>query len=207
MYHGSQQVIKLPEFGKGNPNNDYGLGFYMSQNSNLAGEWAVIHTNKDGYINEYELDYRSLSVLKLDALPIESWISVLMSNRKGTFNEINLERMHKFIAKFGIDLSSYDVVEGWRADDAFFSFIEDFLSVGLSLERMREAMTFGDLGLQVCLKSEKSFKNINYIKSCKAEASQYYGTAISRDRKARKKYWDMKQKTKGTLIIDIIGRD
>ena len=36
IYHGSQNIIEVPEFGKGNPFNDYGLGFYCTENQELA---------------------------------------------------------------------------------------------------------------------------------------------------------------------------
>lgn len=41
LYHGSQFIIEKPEFGKGKKNNDYGQGFYCTEDEGLAGEWAV----------------------------------------------------------------------------------------------------------------------------------------------------------------------
>lgn len=41
LYHGSVSVIEQPVFGKGNPHNDYGRGFYCAQSLELAKEWAV----------------------------------------------------------------------------------------------------------------------------------------------------------------------
>ena len=38
IYHGSTQVIETPMFGAGNPRNDYGLGFYCTENIELAKE-------------------------------------------------------------------------------------------------------------------------------------------------------------------------
>ncbi|MBQ0007004.1 MAG: DUF3990 domain-containing protein, partial [Alistipes sp.] len=36
IYHGSPLIIEVPEFGKGNPMNDYGLGFYCTEDIELA---------------------------------------------------------------------------------------------------------------------------------------------------------------------------
>ena len=36
LYHGSTKIIESPGFGKGNPHNDYGLGFYCTENLELA---------------------------------------------------------------------------------------------------------------------------------------------------------------------------
>jgi hypothetical protein len=81
IYHGSNKIITEPEFGKGRPYNDYGLGFYLSDNRDIAGEWAVIQTERDGYINEYTLDYTGLQVLNLDKEPLTAWIAVLVLHR------------------------------------------------------------------------------------------------------------------------------
>jgi hypothetical protein len=207
LYHGSPQVVKVPTYGRGSRRNDYGLGFYLSPSRALAGEWAVLHTGQDGYINEYELSEGPMAVLKLDAMPITSWIAVLVANRKGTYSDVVNGRMSKFAAIYGVDTKPYDIITGWRADDAFFSYVEDFFSVGLSLEKMSEAMRFGELGTQVCLKSQRAFDGIRFVDSHPAEAALYYNTAIERDRNARKQYWAMPNKTSGTLILDLVGRD
>ena len=58
IYHGSKDIIKHPEFGKGKSYNDYGLGFYCTENLDLALEWAV-DLNRNGYANKYELMIQS----------------------------------------------------------------------------------------------------------------------------------------------------
>jgi len=60
LYHGSEKIINKPEFGKGEVNNDYGQGFYCTGSKNLAGEWAVLWTERDGYINEYSFGCANL---------------------------------------------------------------------------------------------------------------------------------------------------
>ena len=35
LYHGSPLIIEVPEFGKENPMNDYGLGFYCTEDIEL----------------------------------------------------------------------------------------------------------------------------------------------------------------------------
>ena len=50
VYHGSSQIIQQPVIGKGNPNNDYGLGFYCTESVELAKEWAC-SAEADGFTN------------------------------------------------------------------------------------------------------------------------------------------------------------
>jgi len=207
LYHGSEKILKTPEFGKGEINNDYGQGFYCTKNRGLAGEWAVLWSEKDGYINEYSFDYTDLKVLYLNQLPVENWVAVLAVNRRGSFDAVVKTRMTKFINKFGLDISPYDVIEGWRADDAFFSYIDDFFSYGLSLEKLKEALNFGGLGNQICLKSKKAFDIIEFVTHYPAPVLRFLKTAKDRDFSAKKQYWELENKAVGVILMDMIGRD
>ena len=66
IYHGSHNIIETPTFGVGNPNNDYGLGFYCTEYLNLAKEWACDETS-GGYANKYSLDLSGLKILNLNS--------------------------------------------------------------------------------------------------------------------------------------------
>ena len=65
IYHGSKNIISSPSFGIGNPKNDYGLGFYCTENLELAKEWACTSNIQNGYANIYEIDIRNLKILDL----------------------------------------------------------------------------------------------------------------------------------------------
>ncbi|MCL1843619.1 MAG: DUF3990 domain-containing protein [Defluviitaleaceae bacterium] len=102
------------------------------------------------------------------------------------------------------DFALYDIIEGWRADDAFFGYVRSFSLGFLSIEKLLEAMKFGDLGTQVCLKSKKAFDAIKFVASHAASANQYYGTAVERDRSARRAFKEMPNKTGGRTIFDLL---
>ncbi len=40
LWHGSQKIIEVPQFGLGKVHNDYGQGFYCTESLDLAREWA-----------------------------------------------------------------------------------------------------------------------------------------------------------------------
>jgi len=208
IFHGSDKIIKVPEYGKGKPYNDYGLGFYVTKNKGLAGEWAAPKPNADGYINEYEYNTAGLNALNLNLLPIENWIAVLMKNRRGEYSDVATRRIKQFIDKYDYDITGYDVLEGYRADDAYFDFVNDFALALLSLEGLKKAMKFGGLGQQICLKSEEAFakERFNFIFPHPAPAGRYYKLRDERRKAANKEYWDMEDKDAGTLIIDMSGR-
>lgn len=41
IYHGSENIIEKPEYGKGKTTNDYGRGFYCTESFDLAREWGL----------------------------------------------------------------------------------------------------------------------------------------------------------------------
>ena len=41
---------------------------------------------------------------------------------------------------FSVDLSPYDIVRGYRADDSYYSYAKDFLQNSISLEQLARGM-------------------------------------------------------------------
>lgn len=64
IFHGSSEIIEKPKFGYVNSKNDYGLGFYYTEDIDLIKEWSVVD-EEDGYANQYELDTNWLTGLDL----------------------------------------------------------------------------------------------------------------------------------------------
>lgn len=122
IYHSSHQVIETPIFGKGNPSNDYRLGFYCTEHLNLAQEWACDQLS-GGYVHKYLLDTTGLKILDLNGKEycIIHWISVLLKNRKVTLSSnMELQSMNYILENFPVDTNSYDIIIGYRADDSYF---------------------------------------------------------------------------------------
>ena len=65
VYHGSDHIIERPKYGYGKIYNDYGVGFYCTENQNMAKEWGV-SADKNGYANRYEIECDGLKVLNLN---------------------------------------------------------------------------------------------------------------------------------------------
>ena len=108
---------------------------------------------------------------------------------------------------FLLDVSPYDVIIGYRADDSYFSFAQDFVAGVISLEKLSEAMRLGKLGEQIVLKSEKAFEQIKYVRSEIVDREIYYVRKNEREREARKEY-RMSKLQKDTInqlyMIDIM---
>lgn len=209
LYHGSEYLIENPQFGKGSLHNDYGRGFYCTENIELAKEWAC-GKQTNGYANIYELDMSDLKCLNLNSKEynILNWLAILADNRTYWQNGSIAEEAKKYIKDhFLLDISGYDVIIGYRADDSYFSFAQDFVAGVISLEKLSEAMRLGKLGEQIVLKSEKAFEQIKYVRSEIVDREIYYVRKNEREREARKEY-RMSKLQKDTInqlyMIDIM---
>ena len=189
IYHGSDHIIKIPEFHGGKPHNDYGYGFYCTEIGDLAKEWAVSEEH-DGYANCYELDMDGLRILNLNhEYSILTWLSILIQNRTLNLDTPLAAEVSRYLRdNFSVDTTMYDLIIGYRADDSYFSFAQDFLSGAISYQQLRKAMYLGELGEQIVLVSRRSFSAIRYIGREKAFRSEWLVKKTERDRQARAAY-------------------
>lgn len=190
IFHGSENRIEKPEYGKGKPYNDYGLGFYCTEDIEMAKEWSC-GGDHDGFANEYTLDITGLKVLNLNAPEhtILYWLAVLLKNR--TFrltNPIAKDAKEYLLEHFPVNTEDYDVIIGYRADDSYFSFAEDFLNNAISVRKLEKAMRLGNLGEQVVLVSRAAFDALKYVGAEEADRSMYYVLKMKRDKAARAEY-------------------
>ena len=134
IYHGSSNIIEKPLFGYGKSYNDYGLGFYCTDSLEMAKEWGV-SKNQDGYANCYEIECNNLQIFNLNAPEycILHWLTVLLQNREFDVPSIlALDAREYLLANFAMDYENYDVMIGYRADDSYFSFAQDFINGTIS---------------------------------------------------------------------------
>lgn len=190
LYHGSKDRIVKPLFGAGKPNNDYGLGFYCTESEELAKEWAVAKDH-DGWANVYSLDDDGLNVLNLNSSQfcILHWLAVLLENRQfETDYGLPSEAKSYLTTHFSVPYKEADVIIGYRADDSYFTFAQDFISGAISYSQLVSAMRLGHLGDQYVLKSRKAFDLIGYVESRLALRSDWLERKQSRDHAARQEY-------------------
>ena len=86
------------------------------------------------------------------------------------------------------DISEYDVIIGYRADDSYFAFAQDFVAGVISLQKLSEAMRLGKLGEQIVLKSQKALERIAFAGYETVAMEDYYKKKMERDREARRAY-------------------
>lgn len=213
IYHGSQQIVEIPQYGKGKIYNDYGQGFYCTENPELAKEWACPVKN-DGYANKYILHMDGMRVMHLTKgnFNILNWLAILLANRRFDITSaVGVNARAYILANFIPDITGVDVMIGYRADDSYFSFADDFVNNTISLRDLNLAMQLGKLGEQVVLLSKRSFERIEFVEYEVADYQEYYYKRAERDKEARTAYMSRKknlQQLKNDLfILDIMRED
>ena len=208
LYHGSKKIVKKPEYGKGEAKNDYGVGFYCTEDLELAKEWAC-GTKNGGFANVYTIDTSKLLTMNLSSgeYGIMNWLAVLVNNRLLTITSLMAAEAQEYLLEhFLPDISSFDAITGYRADDSYFAFAMDFLSNIISLRQLNRAMRFGGLGEQFVLKNRKAFDLIEFVKSEAVDGDVYYPMRNKRDSDARTQYLKRERKS-GRSSNDIFMLD
>lgn len=207
IYHGSEQIVEVPTFGKGRKNNDFGLGFYCTESLDLAKEWAV-SSLRNGFANRYSLDTEYLKILNLNSrdFTILNWIAVLVEHRLFSIKTPVARRAKQYlIGNFGINVNAYDVITGYRADDSYFDYAESFLNNGISVDQLARAMRLGKLGEQIVIKSQYAFSRLKFEGFEVAEKDPFYVLRKARDDEANHLYLEMlEEEDDGLYIRDIM---
>ena len=195
LYHGSSMIIEKPKYGYGKIYNDYGLGFYCTDSLEMAKEWGV-SDGKNGYANCYELECENMKILDLNDsnFCILHWLALLLENREFDVpSGLALEAKEYILTNFSVPHNEYDAIIGYRADDSYFSFAQDFINGTISFRQLNNAMHLGKLGQQFVLKSKKAFDKMQFVGYEIAESSEWYAKKMLRDKTARREYFDVER--------------
>ncbi len=212
IYHGSNKIIEQPLFGGGKKRNDYGLGFYCTEELSLAKEWGV-SKDSNGYANIYQIETDGLSIFNLNSskYTILHWLAVLLENRIFDIGSALAQDAKDYLLdNFAVPYKKYDIITGYRADDSYFSFAQDFINGTISVRQLGNAMKLGRLGTQFVLKSKKAFDAIKFMGYEIAESAEWFAKKEQRDRAARRQYFDVEKnkRQRGDLyIIQILDEE
>lgn len=165
LFHGTPDKIVVPKYGCGNEKHDYGMGFYLTESIELAKEWAVCRPNDtNGWVHKYELDTDGLKILDFQAMNVLSWLAELMKHRDAADSKRYRMLAKKFIDKYGVDTTEYDVIRGWRANASYFYIAKEFVRDNIDMDILEELLSLGGLGIQYCIKSELAYSKLQEIK-------------------------------------------
>lgn len=190
LFHGTPDVVVTPTYGYGDDKHDYGRGFYLIESLELAKEWAVCKPQKsNGWVHKYELDIETLKVLDFQEKDILSWLAELMKHREAAESKRYRMLAEKFIEKYGIDTSGYDVIKGWRANASYFFIAKEFVKDNVDIEILEELLSLGGLGIQYCIKSPLAYSRLHEVtdEAMEVKYEEFNEKYNQRDASARKR--------------------
>ena len=191
LYHGSQVEDVMPQFGRGCDYHDFGRGFYLTDNPELAKEWSVYRPkSRDGWIHVFDLDTSGLEILDFREKGVFAWIAELMKHREADESAAYRRRAPAFVEKFGIsDAEKYDVHVGWRADASYFYIVKAFVRDEVDAGCMERLLKLGDFGIQYAVKTSRAYANLRPLSDLKRSVAvaAYHTAYETRDAAARER--------------------
>lgn len=147
VYHGSYCEVVKPSFDNGRVDTDFGLGFYVTPDFEMAEKWAC--RKKKPIINEYTLDIDKLKShsFQLD----EEWLNFVIQNRN--------------ISNTDFSPNQFDLLIGATADDKLFATIEQYESGFIDTETAVEALNCMKVGQQICIRTKEGLDSLHFCKS------------------------------------------
>ena len=215
IYHGSKSIVKEPEYKGSNPYNDYGPAFYMTLDLEAAQSWAC-KNNWVGVVNKYRIDNNSFKTLKILDLTNRSkynvlnWVAILMHFRDLSPSFVKgHQQALKWLEKYYVNVDEYDVVIGFRADDAYFKFPLGFIDGSLAYDDLEMVYLKGNLGIQYAFISKRAIKMIKFVKTINCEPAflGHYYAAVSNASKEVNEIMNLPRDYKKTYIFDLVRKD
>lgn len=147
VYHGSTEVIKLPDVFHSKKYLDFGEGFYLTTYEEQAKKWAVrkaMRQEKPAIVNVYEMpddlaQYRVLSFEKEN----EKWLEFVCACRKG-------EKLN----------SEYDIIIGNVANDDVFKTVDMYFRGLWDKQKVLDELRYYKMNNQICIVNQKTVEQI-----------------------------------------------
>ena len=154
LYHGTNADIKQIDLAESRVGKDFGLGFYLTPDKDVAQRQAERKFEQYGVgepkVYEYDFgenDLKAIKVLCFDSYTLE-WAQFVLKNRKN--------RTH-------IQAHDYDIVIGPIADDVIGYQIRRVEEGIISEKQFLEEIKFHTITIQYLFATEKSIKLLRKI--------------------------------------------
>ncbi len=145
LYHGSKQIVELPEIRIQKYNKDFYFGFYCTLYPEQAIRWATRFTGS-GYLNEYSYTPDEGLRVKRFAEMTEEWLDFIVACRMGQSH-------------------AYDIVEGPMANDTIFNYIQNFADGKISREAFWALAKFKKPTHQMSFHTARALATLSFVKA------------------------------------------
>lgn len=181
--------------------NDFGAGFYLSENFEQAATYIAY---SDSYrIYSYELDQSDLKILKFDVNT--EWMFCIAYYRGWLDNYKDRKVIKEIVEK----VEKADLIIAPIADNRMFALIDEFVSGIITDEQCKYALSATNLGYQYVIKKDSALLKINFLEEmflCGAEKLDYISKRLDESKVGmdKVKLARIKYKNKGKYIEEIL---
>lgn len=153
VYHGTTEIVKMPDVYHSKKYLDFGAGFYLTTYEVQAKKWATrkgMRQNKPAIVNVYEMDenmekYRVLSFEEEN----EKWLEFVCACRRG-------ESLNK----------DYDIIIGNVANDDVFKTVDMYFRGLWDKKKVLDELRYYQMNDQICIVNQDVLEQIiKYQKS------------------------------------------
>ena len=147
VYHGTTEVIKMPDVKHSKKYLDFGKGFYLTTFESQAKKWALrkgMRQEKQGIVNVYELkdNWNGFKVLSFEK-ENEQWLDFVCAGRKGeTINQ------------------DYDIIVGNVANDDVFKTVDMYFRGLWDKKKVLEELRYYKMNDQICIVNQKVLEEV-----------------------------------------------
>lgn len=147
VYHGTTEIIKLPDVRHSKKYLDFGMGFYLTTYEEQAKKWAVrrgMRQEKTAIVNVYDMEdnwekYRVLSFEKEN----EKWLEFVCSCRKGEIRN-----------------KGYDIIIGNVANDDVFKTVDMYFRGLWDKKKALEELRYYKMNNQICIVNQETLEQV-----------------------------------------------
>ena len=147
VYHGSTEIIKVPDVEHSKKYLDFGKGFYLTTYEEQAKKWAVrkgMRQGKSAVVNIYDMEdnwdeYRVLSFEKEN----EKWLEFVCACRRG-------ETLNR----------DYDIIIGSVADDDVFKTVDMYFRGLWDKKKVLEELRYYKMNNQICIVNQDTLNRV-----------------------------------------------
>ena len=144
LYHGSKEIIELPEIRIEKFNKDFYFGFYCTIYPEQAIRWAT-RFDRIGYLNEYKYTPNNTLNVKIFSEMTEEWLDFIVACRTG--------KSH-----------NYDIVEGPMADDTIFNYVQNYVDGKISREAFWNLAKFKKPTHQISFHTARALTTLEFLR-------------------------------------------
>jgi hypothetical protein len=142
LYHGSREIVELPEIRVQKFHKDFYWGFYCTEFEKQAVRWAT-RFGKSGIVNVYSFDESAELSVKHFPEMSDEWLDFIAACRTGKPHD-------------------YDVVEGPMADDTIFNYVQSFVDGEISREAFWALAKFKHPTHQISFHTAKALSALKF---------------------------------------------